>query len=307
MRAALARDRGGHARVRVADARDVVVGVEVAAAGGVGDPDALGAQRPRSARRRTAGRSPARTPRRGAPPATGRAARGPAAPSCRATPSQPTDSIVSSIRSADRVVALGPRLLLEPLRDAPGADRDRHRAARRPGDAEHLELDVLEQHAALVAVEDEPGGAEAARRPSRPPHDGVQHRREVGDQRRVAHVAEVDDAGDEPGVVGERVVDGQVGVRDLRAQPRPHRRDAPLERVEHALDDRPRVRVADVVEHRARAQRVLDVPRPSRAARCGCVKPRSACPRRAVVSPHATSAASESSVAAIRLFPGRTS
>ena len=37
------------------------------------------------------------------------------------------------------------------------------------------------------------------------------------------------------------------------------------------------------------------------------VKPRRACARRAVVSPQATSAASGSSSASIRLFPGRTS
>ena len=39
----------------------------------------------------------------------------------------------------------------------------------------------------------------------------------------------------------------------------------------------------------------------------GCVKPRSPCPRRAVVSPQAPSAASESAVAWMRLCPGRTS
>ena len=63
-----------------------------------------------------------------------------------------------------------------------------------------------------------------------------------------------------PDVVGERVVDGQVGVADLRPQPRPDRRDPSLELVEHARHRRPLARVADVVEHRAGAERVLDVP-----------------------------------------------
>src|SRR6185437_8052241 len=55
-----------------------------------------------------------------------------------------------------RVVALGEGALLQALRHPPRADGDRHRAARRPQDAQHLELDVLELGAPLKAVEDQP-------------------------------------------------------------------------------------------------------------------------------------------------------
>ena len=89
----------------------------------------------------------------------------------------------------------------------------------------------------------------------------------------------------------ERVVDGEVGVDDLRAQRGQTGATRALESVEHAGDDGACVRVADGAEHRRGPERVLDVP-DHHAVRAGCANPRSACPRRAAVSPQATSAAS---------------
>ena len=204
------------------------------------------------------------------------------------------------------VVALGELLVLEALGDAPRADRDRDRAAGRPRDAEHLELDVLEHDPALVAVEHEPRGAEqlvalapAASESSTDARSVISAVWLMSPKSMIPVI--------EPGVVGERVVDGQVGVGDLRAQPRPDRRGPALELVEHARDRRPGARVADVVEHRAGAAARAGRPRASTRCALGWKKPRIAWPRRAVVSPHATSAASDSSVAAMRLLPGSTS
>ena len=88
----------------------------------------------------------------------------------------------------------------------------------------------------------------------------VEGRDGVGEQRRVRHVAEVHDARDASVVVEERVVEREVAVHHLRAQPGPARQHPFLEPVEHAAHERPTLGVLDRGRHRAERQAVLDVP-----------------------------------------------
>ena len=159
----------------------------------------------------------------------------------------------------DRVEPLREVGLLEPLGRSPGPDRDPDRRPGRPQLAHDGQLALLERHEPLVAVEDEPGDPQHL--VAGPPRgQRVEHRRQVDDQRGVAEVAEVDDAGDEAVVVGQHVVGRQVAVQRLRAQRRPAGGDDLVVPVEDGDHDPADLGVGDGVEHRSHARGVLHVP-----------------------------------------------
>ena len=89
---------------------------------------------------------------------------------------------------------------------------------------------------------------------------GLERGRQVEDEGRVGHVAEVDDRRDVAVGVEERVVDGQVVVDDLAAQAS----DAWLEPLAPAIEDplheRPALRVGDEREVRGELVEVAEVP-----------------------------------------------
>ena len=70
---------------------------------------------------------------------------------------------------------------------------------------------------------------------------------DVTHERRVAHVAEIDDAADAATIVDERVVQRHISVDHLRAQRRPPRQHLGLEAIEDAVHERTMRRVIDRV------------------------------------------------------------
>ena len=122
-------------------------------------------------------------------------------------------------------VALGELGVLQTLGAAPRRDGDRRRPRGQPrASPTSASSSVLERRDALVAVEHQPGDPEDSSPPRPRTSESITEARSV-DQRGVAHVAEVDDAGDQAVVVDERVVDVQVTVHHLGAQRVPPRRD----------------------------------------------------------------------------------
>ena len=255
----------GDARVAMPDARDVVVGIQVAAAVGVRHPDAARAGQVDRVliRQRFEGGAQHGLAARGQV-GVGRVARRAAETSGRLVPSGVEDR--PDDRLSGRRVALGELGVLEPARRAPGRDGDRHRGSGGDEFAHQSELHGFQRRQSLVAVQhqardpEELVGVAAVRQRI---DDGC----DVDRHRRVAHVAEVDDAGDPPVVVDEGVVDGEVRVDDLRPQERPGRDDHGFEAIQNGGDGGTATRVADVVEHRTRPRGVLDIPehRPVRA------------------------------------------
>ncbi len=157
------------------------------------------------------------------------------------------------------VVAHGERRILEPLLCPPTRDGDADRSARSPELAEDLQLQRFERREPLVAVEQQPSDAEQFIALTTCA-DRVEHRGHVCHQRGVAHVAEVDDAGDAARVVDERVVAREIAVHHLRTQRWPAWQHDLVEAVDHGAHRRPRRRIGDRVEHRPRVARMLHVP-----------------------------------------------
>ena len=142
---------------------------------------------------------------------------------------------------------------------APRADRDDRREPRRHQVAEQLELERLEREARREAVERDPGDPEGILgRPS------AQERREgdgdVGRERRVAAVAEVEDPGDSAVLVEQEVVEVEVAVHDLAAQAFPPWQHALLVAIEDARDERSPCGIGDLGEQRTQARRRVKVP-----------------------------------------------
>ena len=151
-----------------------------------------------------------------------------------------------------------PRVLGEPLH-APRRDRDGQGDARAERVADQRALDRLERRDRRVPVEQGGGRTEQLVALADRQHR-VEGRDRVGEQRRVRHVAEVHDARDAPVVVEERVVEREVAVHHLRAQPRPARQHSFLESVEHPANERPSIVILDRRGHGSERQAVLDVP-----------------------------------------------
>ena len=84
--------------------------------------------------------------------------------------------------------------------------------------------------------------------------------REVGHLRRVAGVAEVDDAGDAIVLVEEHIVEVEVAVDDLPAKRRQARHDALLEAVEDVGDEATLPAVGDRTEQWAQLGGLFDIP-----------------------------------------------
>ena len=231
------------------DTRHVVVGVEVAPPVGCGHPHAAGAD---DVDRLVVGERLDRRTERRLPPSRQPGVRN--VPDVRPEPPRhlvPADREQRLDRLRDgAVVALRERGVLEAPFRAPRRDRDRHRGPRGEQLAQEPQLDRLERGDALVPVEDQPRGAEKL--VAVPVvEQRIEQRREVGDERAVAHVAEIDDPADQPGVVGEGVVGRQVAVDDLGPERRPDRDDRRFEPVQDLFDETPVAFVADRAEQLA--------------------------------------------------------
>ena len=91
-------------------------------------------------------------------------------------------------------------------------------------------------------------------------HQGLHRGDEVADQRRMRHIAEVDDPRDPLLGIEQAVVGRQVVVDHLGSQVAEDGFHVFLEPVEHLVDRRSTGFVGDVVHQRPQRQRVLDVP-----------------------------------------------
>ena len=78
-----------------------------------------------------------------------------------------------------------------------------------------------------------------------PPQIGRERNRDVGRERGVAAVAEIEDAGELALLVQQQVVEVEVAVDDLGAQPGPFGQRALLETVERPRDERAAFRALD--------------------------------------------------------------
>ena len=263
--ARLAHDRLGHPRVAVADDGDVVVGIEEPAPVRLVDPDALGADRADGARVRE--RRQKRAERLVSPPHELRAR-------CRAVSHTELarDLLriepVEQLEQAPRVVVPGLDVsgVLGEAAGAPGADRDDRREPRRHQVAQQLELEWLERETGREAVERDPSDPKCVL--ARPP---AQERGEgdgdVGRERRVAAVAEIEDPRDPAALVQQEVVEIEVAVHDLAPQAFPLREHTLLVPVEHARDERPPRGIGDPVEQWTQLRRSAEVPQQLPAGR----------------------------------------
>ena len=215
----LADDRLRHARVAVAHDGHVVVGVEEPATVRLVNPDALCANRVDGAAVRERGQETAE--RLIATPGQ-LAARGRRSRAAELTRDVLRREAVEQLEQSPRVVVPGFDVLgiLGEAAGTPGADRDDR---GEPGDdqvAEQLELERLEGEVRAEAVErDTRDPKDVSGRP--PPQIGRERNRDVGRERGVAAVAEIEDAGEPALLVQQQVVEVEVAVDDLGTQPGP--------------------------------------------------------------------------------------
>ena len=257
--AALARDGLGDAGVGVAHARHVVVHVEESAAAYVGHPRALGAGH---VDRFVVAEAFGGRAEHVAPgdefARIGRAVVVPAQFGGEAPPADRQQLVEHG--GGTGVVALGELGVFQSFGGTPRADGQADRGACRPQFADDRQFVGFERGDALVAVERESGDAQHLGATASG-SERVEDRGDVDHQCGVAHVAEVDDAGD--GAVGcdEGIVGGEVAVHHLGTQGGPVGGHHLLEPVERAGDQLPDGGVGDGGQHRPHLQRVLHVPR----------------------------------------------
>ncbi len=256
----LADDRLDDPRMPVADDRDVVVRVEVAAAVGVDQPRAVAADEVQRLAVEEAGHGRADGP--GAAFCEGRNR----PPRPRLAPAETPRDLVPANRlelTEDRRAQFadaGLERLGVLVERAPRGRHDDGRAHPRGEElAEDRPLPRLERGHLLVAVERETSGSEEVVALAAV-DDRLEDGGEIDDERRPARIAEVDDPGDLAVVVDEDVRGAQVGVDDLGAEARPDGRNRELIPVEGRRDELPDLGVAHGAEHRPETERVLDVP-----------------------------------------------
>ena len=202
----------------VAHARNVVVRVQVTATVDVEHPDPVGLREVdrRLVAERLQGRAHDRRPtvaQRGPSGSRQRYLR--AEPPCHVIPA---DLQERGDRPRDRaVVAFGKGGVLQAAVGAPRRDRDGDRGPGGQQFPEQPQLQRFQRRDPLIAIQDEAGDPEQLVR-SAPVEQRVEDAREIDDQRRMTHVAEVHDARDPAPIVDQGVVGRQVGVDDLGAE-----------------------------------------------------------------------------------------
>ena len=194
----------------------VVVGVEEPPAVRLVNPDALCANGVDGAAVRERGQE---TAERLVPTLGQLAARGRRSRAAELTRDVLRREAVEQLEQPPRVVVPGFDVLgvLGEAAGTPGADRDDR---GEPGDdqvAEQLELERLEWEVRAEAVErDTRDPKDVSGRP--PPQIGRERNRDVGRERGVAAVAEIEDAGEPALLVQQQVVEVEVAVDDLGTQ-----------------------------------------------------------------------------------------
>ncbi len=230
----LPRDGVDHAWVCVPDDRDIVVRVEVAAPIGRLHPRAIAAH---EVQRRPIGERFERAAEDAA--ATGQQlVGGSSAPDrCPGNGRHASRHLVEADRL--HLIEEGPRglrpatdvLVVRMPRHAPGGDEDRLRHPPGQQVPKQRRLAGFQREDRCVPRQECLAHLEQV---GSTPHQGLQSGRDIQDERRVRHVAEVDDPGHLPAVVEEQVVERDVVVDDLSAEPRERRHDALVEAGEHA-------------------------------------------------------------------------
>ena len=246
----------------VADDRDVVVGIEVAAAVGVDQPHAFAAHEVQrlaveQARHRGADRARSAFRQRGYRPALARLATTELA--CDLVPARWTRAAAGARLRQGRGRRAGGRPDRRTARRARPARRPRRtsapRAAPRGSPARRAR--------AASPSRSRRSARRAARKtssPSRPSTTVSRTAARSTTSGRPARVAEVDDPGHAAVVVDEDIRGAEVRMDDLGAEARPDRRDHLLVAVEGGGDQLPDFRVVDRAEHRPEPERVLDIP-----------------------------------------------
>jgi hypothetical protein len=248
-----------HPGMAVADHGDVVVAVQVSAAGRVEQPGPFAADQVHGivVEQRGPGECPAAALRqRGGPgPAVRQPAAGFAEPLSDRVQARGLDAVQEGWRAGLAVRGVGGVVRVDP--EPPRGERDVGGEPGRDQVREQPGLLVVQRRHRGVAADHDLRRADRVGAPVQHIRDGD---RQVAHQRGVGHVPEVDDAADLEVLAEQQVVQAEVGVDHLGPQPGQHRGYLGLEPVQDACHLRPASGVGDMAEQWAQRGQAGDVP-----------------------------------------------